>query len=50
LNFDKSLVIFTVKEVPGLLGGFRLNFVTDSKVIDFSIAGKIKRLAAVLNY
>lgn len=48
--FSQPLIIFTVKEVPGLLGGFRLNFVTDSKVIDFSISGKIKRLSAVLEY
>jgi len=48
--FKEPLVIFTIKETPELLGGFRLNFVTDSKVIDFSIAGKIKRIATVLEY
>jgi len=48
--FKEPLVILTVKEAPELLGGFRLNFVTDSKVIDFSIAGKIKRIASVLEY
>lgn len=48
--FKEPLVIFTVKETPELLGGFRLNFVTDSKVIDYSIAGKIKRIATVLDY
>lgn len=48
--FKEPLLIFTIKQTPELLGGFKLNFVTESKVIDFSIAGKIQRLNKVLNY
>jgi ATP synthase F1 delta subunit len=48
--FKEPLLIFTIKQTPELLGGFKLNFITESKVIDFSIAGKIQRISKVLNY
>lgn len=48
--FKEPLLIFTIKETSELLGGFKLNFITESKVIDFSIAGKIQKINKILNY
>jgi len=48
--FKEPIVIFTIKETPQLLGGFKLNFITESKVIDFSISTKIQQITKVLEY
>jgi F0F1-type ATP synthase delta subunit len=48
--FKEPIIIFTVKQTPEILGGFKLNFLTESKVIDFSILGKIQKIAKVLKY
>jgi len=46
--FKEPLIIFTVKKMQKLIGGFKLNLITESKVIDFSITGKIKKIIKVL--
>jgi F0F1-type ATP synthase delta subunit len=48
--FKEPLLIYTIKQKAELLGGFRLNFLTESKIVDFSIAGKIQRISKVLDY
>ena len=42
--FKEPLIIYTIKQKPELLGGFILNFLTESKTVDFSIAGKIEKI------
>jgi ATP synthase F1 delta subunit len=48
--FKNPFILFVVKEKPELLGGFKINFLSESKVIDYSIAGKIVKIAKVLDY
>ena len=48
--FKEPLIIYTIKQKPELLGGFILNFLTESKTVDFSIAGKIEKITKVLEY
>jgi len=48
--FKEPLIIYTIKQKPELLGGFILNFLTESKTVDFSIAGKIEKITKVLDY
>lgn len=48
--FKEPFLIYTVKQKSDLLGGFRLNFLTESKIIDFSIASKIQRIYKILEY
>jgi len=48
--FKEPLLIYTIKQKSELLGGFRLNFLTESKVVDFSIATKIQKISKVLDY
>ena len=48
--FKEPLIIYTIKQKPELLGGFILNFLTESKTVDFSIAGKIAKITKVLEY
>lgn len=48
--FKEPLLIYTIKQNSELLGGFRLNFLTESKIVDFSIATKIQRISKVLDY
>jgi ATP synthase F1 delta subunit len=48
--FKKPIIIFKFKETPNLFGGLKLNFLTESKVIDFSIKGKIQNIAKGLKY
>lgn len=48
--FKEPLIIYTIKQKPELLGGFVLNFLTESKTVDFSIAGKIEKITKVLEY
>ena len=46
--FLDPLIIFTVKKMQNLIGGFKLNLITESKVIDFSITGKIQKITNIL--
>jgi F0F1-type ATP synthase delta subunit len=46
--FLDPLIIFTVKKMQNLIGGFKLNLITESKVIDFSITGKIQKITKIL--
>jgi len=48
--FKEPLIIYTIKQKPELLGGFILNFLTESKTVDFSIAGKIEKITKILEY
>jgi F0F1-type ATP synthase delta subunit len=48
--FKEPLLIYTIKQKPELLGGFKLNFLTESKIIDFSISTKIQKILKVLEY
>lgn len=48
--FKEPLIVYTIKQKPELLGGFILNFLTESKTVDFSIAGKIEKITKVLEY
>lgn len=46
--FPYPMIFFTVQKMPKIVGGFNLNIITESKVIDFSITGKIQRITKVL--
>ena len=39
---------FSAKKMQNLIGGFKLNLITESKVIDFSITGKIQKITNIL--
>jgi len=47
--FSKLRVKFIIKEVPELLGGFRLNFPDQSLLMDFTIANRINQVSQLLN-
>jgi ATP synthase F1 delta subunit len=47
--FKEPLLIYTVKQKSELLGGFKLNFLTESKIIDFSISTKISKISKILD-
>lgn len=48
--FRKPLLIYTLKQKSELLGGFTLNFLINSKVVDFSIETKIQKLFKIINF
>lgn len=48
--FKEPLLIYTIKQNSGLLGGFKLNFLTESKTVDFSISTKIQKISRILDY
>jgi hypothetical protein len=49
-SFKEPFLIYTVKQKSELLGGFRLNFLTESKIVDFAISTKIQKISKILEY
>lgn len=47
--FRQPILIYTIKQNSELLGGFTLNFLINSKVVDFSITTKIQKLFKIIN-
>lgn len=48
--FKAPFLIYKLKQNSNLLGGFKLNFITESKIIDFSIMNKIQKISKILGY
>ena len=48
IYFPKPKIKFIIKEVPNLLGGFRLNFLDRSTIMDFTILNKINQVSKLL--
>jgi ATP synthase F1 delta subunit len=49
-SFKEPFLIYTVKQKSELIGGFRLNFLTESKIVDFAISTKIQKISKILEY